>query len=165
MSIIVLCGLTTNHTLLEALCSPQALYIAGPTYLSIFNNTCYFFVTYHPVVYEDALRHCHYDGGSLAMPKTKPVNDFLIQEMRKRGYYKPMWIGMHSKAKGGSWRWEDGSKVVPWGNMNWLNGFGLAEHCMALNSRDGQWHDMRCSAWFLNDELPYICQYADQVYS
>ncbi|GFR95798.1 hypothetical protein ElyMa_000952800 [Elysia marginata] len=79
------------------------------------------------------------------MPKTKPINDFLIQEMRRRDYHGPMWIGMHDSVDEGVWTWEDGSDVVSWGNMisdGWFRGI---HDCMALNSKDGNWQEYRCT--------------------
>ncbi|GFS10645.1 eukaryotic translation initiation factor 3 subunit A [Elysia marginata] len=95
------------------------------------------------------------------MPKTKVVNDFLIREMRRRGHYDQMWIGMHDRVEEGTWVWEDGSDVVDWGNMDYFNGglFGDGSDCMALDSQDGQWHDNRCFTWVFDKRKYYICQY------
>ena len=108
-------------------------------------------------------------GGTLAMPKTKDVNDFLLQEMKRVRAKTAMWIGMNDKAEEGTYVWEDGTEVKSWGNMNFFNGgpFGDGEDCMALNPADKQWHDYKCSVtgfsatiWPLkNDKLPFICQY------
>ena len=126
-------------------------------------------MTYDKVLYEAAKGKCQKDGGTLAMPKTKDVNDFLLQEMKRVRAKTAMWIGMNDKAEEGKYVWEDGTEVKSWDNMNYFNGFLSfdGEDCMALNPADKQWHDYKCSVtgfsatiWPLkNDKLPFICQY------
>ncbi|GFR65239.1 collectin-10 [Elysia marginata] len=153
-------ALNANPTV-ETACPKYMLHLAGLSRFSVFNDTCFLFVTYQSLAYEDAQRSCQFEGGTLAMPKTKPVNDFLIQEMRRRGFVEQMWIGMHDRVDEGSWMWEDGSDAADWGNMNFFNGglFGDGSDCMALDPLDGEWHDNRCYTWGFNTELHYICQY------
>ncbi|KAK3783912.1 hypothetical protein RRG08_031775 [Elysia crispata] len=101
------------------------------------------------------------------MPKTKDINDFLLQEMKNLNTDQPMWIGMNDKEKEGTIVWEDGSKVNAWGNVD--SSIALArlvfgEDCFALNPTDGKWHDYGCSnrGVFIfsgNSKLPFICQY------
>ncbi|KAK3783913.1 hypothetical protein RRG08_031776 [Elysia crispata] len=103
------------------------------------------------------------------MPKTKDTNDFLLRTMKTFDKNQPMWIGMHDKDKEGTIVWEDGSKVLTWGNFEWTNGglFGVAEDCFALDPYNGKWHDYGCSNTGLlttlgitpNSKLPFICQY------
>ena len=127
-------------------------------------------MTYDRVVYETASTKCKDNGGTLAMPKTKDVNDFLIQEIRSfGGIWQPMWIGMNDKDVEGKIVWEDGTDVNAWGNFDWTNGglFGSAENCFALDPTNGKWHDYGCSNTGLlttiritgNAKLPFICQY------
>ena len=127
-------------------------------------------MTYERVVYETASDKCKSNGGTLAMPKTKDVNDFLIQEMRSFDRpWQPMWIGMNDKNVEGKIVWEDGTDVNEWGNFDWTNGglFGPAEDCFALDPNNEKWHDYGCSNTGLlttiriteNALLPFICQY------
>ena len=100
------------------------------------------------------------------MPKTKDINDFLLQEMKTFLNRKPMWIGMNDKEEEGKIVWEDGSKVDAWGNFGKGSGglFRGDEDCFALNPNDGKWHDYGCSKKGLlgfrgNSKLHFICQY------
>ena len=99
------------------------------------------------------------------MPKTKDVNDFLLQEMRRLNITQPMWIGMNDKAEEGTWIWEDGSEVESWGNINYDFWPDDIEDCMALDPNDGQWHDRPClelrflPKGFMNHKFSFICQY------
>ncbi|KAK3732698.1 hypothetical protein RRG08_006089 [Elysia crispata] len=104
------------------------------------------------------------------MPKTKDINDFLLQEIKKLEKPQPMWIGMHDKDEEGVMVWEDGSKVDAWGNYDWANGkLFSGEDCVALDPHNGKWHDYGCSnskrGFFAaigltgNSKLPFICQF------
>ena len=119
-------------------------------------------MTYDRVVYETANKKCQISEGTLAMPKTKDINDFLLQEMKKLNTDQPMWIGMNDKEEEGTIVWEDGSKVNSWGNV--YSSFLFSGDCYALNPTDGKWHDYGCSntGFFVftgNSKLPFICQY------
>ena len=143
-------------------------------FLSVQGNTCFLFVTSHRVIYDDAVAQCRTDNGTLAMPKTKDLNTFLLQEMRNLSLTEDMWIGMNQR-QGGKMLWEDGTEVEDWGNfvdsaqdIRFLGGiinFGNGKHCVALNPKDGLWHDHRCLRRFLirDAKLPYICQYVTET--
>ncbi|RUS80935.1 hypothetical protein EGW08_011316 [Elysia chlorotica] len=149
-------------------CPPDALTVVGSKYFRVRGDYCFLFMTYDKVVYEDARRKCMNNGGTLAMPKTKDVNDFLLEEIKSFGNPQTMWIGMHDKVDEGTMVWEDGTEVKDWGNFAWGNGgfFGGAEDCVGLNP-DGKWHDYGCSNSGIlinirikgNAKLPFICQY------
>ena len=49
--------------------------------------------------------------------RVKEINDFLLEEMKEINPIMPMWIGMDDKENKGTWRWEDGTEVEPWGNF------------------------------------------------
>ncbi|KAK3783915.1 hypothetical protein RRG08_031778 [Elysia crispata] len=153
-------------SIVENSCRPDALNRVPNKYFRVRNGTCFLFMTYDKVVYETAGKKCQNSGGTLAMPKTKDINDFLLREMKKLNTDQPMWIGMNDKEEEGTVVWEDGSKVDAWSNFDWINGglFGVAEDCFALNPNNGKWHDYGCSnARILmlsrESKLPFICQY------
>ncbi|KAK3779299.1 hypothetical protein RRG08_042000 [Elysia crispata] len=145
-------------------CPRGALQASDSDYLIFVNSTCFLFVLHSSDVFETAQKSCAFSGGTLAMPKTKDVNDFLLQEMRRLNITQPMWIGMNDKAEEGTWIWQDGSEVESWGNIDtdiWRAGW---EDCVALDPNDGRWHDFGCSVqmqgvFVRNAELSYICQY------
>ena len=104
------------------------------------------------------------------MPKTKDLNDFLVQEMKDLDQTEDMWIGMHQRTTG-LMEWEDGTEVADWGNFRvfsqdarFFNGFitiGNGKECVAINPKNGQWRDYRCENKFhtRDAKLPYICQF------
>ncbi|KAK3783284.1 hypothetical protein RRG08_047739 [Elysia crispata] len=160
---------SANQTV-ENSCPEKAVETVGNKYFRVRNDTCFLFMTYDRVVYETASDKCKSNGGTLAMPKTKDVNDFLIQEIRSFDRsWQPMWIGMNDKDVEGKIVWEDGTDVNAWGNFDWTNGglFGPAEDCFALDPNNEKWHDYGCSNTGLlttvritgNAQLPFICQY------
>ncbi|GFS22448.1 aggrecan core protein [Elysia marginata] len=161
--------LSANVTVFNS-CPSDAVKVVGSDYFQVINDTCYLFLTYESVIYDTAKAKCQANGGNLAMPKTKDVNDFLLQEMQKLKQRKPMWIGMHDKVEEGTMVWEDGTEVIDWGNYDWANSgwFGEGEDCVALDPRDKKWHDYGCLQTGLlnkigvsrNAQLPFICQYS-----
>ncbi|GFR89682.1 neurocan core protein [Elysia marginata] len=156
-------ALCTNHTVRTS-CPRQLVHNYGAKYFGIFGDTCYQFVTKDSGNYETAWVECLKKRGNLAMPKTKEVNDFLWDEMKRLWQWSPMWIGMNDKDIEGEWYWEDGSKVVPWDGVMHKHTDGLfsgGEDCMALDPSDGKWHDYRCEASGIwrDINLSYICEY------
>ncbi|RUS70726.1 hypothetical protein EGW08_021517 [Elysia chlorotica] len=155
------------NSLVETVCPPNVLQnVKNSTYFRVLNNTCFLFDTYSYVTYETARKMCLYSGGSLAMPKTKRINDFLLKQMEQISPLERMWIGMHDLENEGTWMWEDGSKVKSWGNMAFFNDgwFGFVDNCIALDASDGLWHDERCFlVLFPDKKLPYICEYSKIV--
>ncbi|GFS22433.1 collectin-10 [Elysia marginata] len=149
----------------ENACPSKTVKLVGSKYFKIKDDTCFLFMIYDKVVFGKARLKCKNSGGNLAMPKTKDTNDFLISEMKKLGNFEPTWIGMHDTVEEGKFVWEDGTDVDDLGNFDWKNGlFGGGEDCIALDPRDGKWHDYGCfqNSWLKvtpNHKLPFICQY------
>ena len=111
-------------------------------------------------------------GGTLAMPKTKPLNDFLADQLfNNYGKKEEAWIGLHDKKEETKFVWEDNSDLV-WHNFakgsgpdnDWL--IRGVEDCVALTpGGQGLWNDYQCDSNFLSwitqsrPEKIYICQY------
>ena len=162
----------TNSSIVKS-CPSAAVKTTGSNYFRVLHDNCFLFMTYDTVAYEIAKTKCQDYGGNLAMPKTKAINDFLVQEMKSFDKPRPMWIGMHDKViKDRAMIWEDGSHVDSWGNFDWTKDglFGGGEDCIALDPNDGKWHDYGCSKTGIlsrlgvakNTKLPFICQYRAQ---
>ncbi|GFR61987.1 C-type lectin domain family 11 member A [Elysia marginata] len=147
----------TGITTVENGCPTNVVKSVGSQFFSVLGDACFQFVTNDDVPFETAQKTCRQHNGTLAMPKTKYINDFLLQEMQRRQQLKPMWIGMQDTIREGIYVWEDGSQVRHWGNMHYFNGepFSSGEDCLALNPLDWQWHDFDCS----NEKHSFICQY------
>ena len=76
--------LFTNASVsLRRSCPQTALQAIGSDYLTVLNNTCLLFVLHTSDFFETTQHDCITFVGTLAMPKTKGVNDFLVWEMRK----------------------------------------------------------------------------------
>ncbi|KAK3775584.1 hypothetical protein RRG08_000400 [Elysia crispata] len=160
----------TNSSIVKS-CPSAAVKTTSSKYFRVLQDNCFLFMTYDTVAYEIAKTKCQDYGGNLAMPKTKAINDFLVQEMKSFDKPRPMWIGMHDKViKDRAMVWEDGSHVDSWGNFDWTKDglFGGGEDCIALDPNDGKWHDYGCSKTGIlsrlgvakNTKLPFICQYS-----
>lgn len=146
-------------------CPPGALDIVGDHYFGVYKGTCFLFITYVRVTYHSALRTCGQHNGTLAMPKTKSINDFLVNKMHRMDERDAMWIGMHDQATEGEMVWEDGD-TVEWDNFDWgVHGlWGGREDCIALDPDDGEWHDYTCDRPWISGITtshlkPFICQY------
>lgn len=152
-----------TDVIVETLCPSKEVSTIGTRFFGVFDNTCFMFHIDEEITYEDALRKCQRYNGTLAMPKIKSINDFLLTEMKRLDQRNAMWIGMHDKETNGVYYWEDGTKARTGDNLDWANGlFGWAEDCIALNPKDGKWHDYRCSdngVSMLTSKLSYICQF------
>ena len=137
---------------------------------------CFYFAIHRRKTYRDATRDCGRHSGTLALPKTKPLNDYLSDQMLTH-YRSPgdVWIGLHDKKEEEKFIWQDNTELQ-WNNFAWGNGphnnwlARDAEDCVALNpGDDGQWHDHPCEdnlGSFVaslitqtNAKKMYICQY------
>ena len=141
-------------------------------YLQVLDGSCFQFVTYKNRAYEAANEDCARHGGTLAVPMTQKINDFLADESFNHYHIEePMWIGLHDQGGESTFIWEEGSPL-DWSNFaqgqgpdnGWIAG-GL-EDCVALDPLDGgQWHDFQCSGGFIaflsgsDPRKRYICQY------
>ncbi|GFS22420.1 collectin-10 [Elysia marginata] len=152
----------------DTVCPPNSVTLYTRYYLRATNETCFLFRK-HKTTYANAALGCARRKAFLAMPKTKDVNDFLLREMSTFDELEPMWIGMQDQGEEGRYMWTDGSPVDDWGNFAKGNGglFGGSEDCLALDPRDGKWHDYGCNTGGLLGfigiskmaKLPYICQF------
>ncbi|RUS87724.1 hypothetical protein EGW08_004470, partial [Elysia chlorotica] len=159
-SVVISANVANLTPSVEMSCELGGLQTTNTRYFSIVNNTCFIFMVHENVSFQTAAKNCNSFGGNLAMPKTKDVNDFLLEEMGKINATESMWIGLNDKDVEGEWKWMDGTQVQFWNNMEQSNyGLSIFEDCVALNPQDRQWHDYRCTT-FLSKKLPYICQYA-----
>ncbi|GFR78678.1 C-type lectin domain family 18 member C [Elysia marginata] len=144
-------------------CPQSAVEIAGPELFRVRGSTCYLFMTYDHEKYENTRLKCQQHGGTLAMPKTKTINDFLqlgMAELEQRG---PMWIGLRYNVTTGSLVWSDGETVL-WDNLD--QDFKVrqkvsGEYCIVLYPGDGKWHPHLCSTgpWY-SSYMPFICEYS-----
>ena len=145
-------------------------------FFQVLDGSCFYFVLYKLRTYEEARTDCRKHGGTLALPKTKLLNDFLTQWLRDRNErFRETWIGLHDREEETQFIWEDNTKLG-WSNFAEGNGPDndwLArgvEDCVALDpSQYGLWHDHQCDSNLLSwvtraaPRKPYICQYTNSA--
>ncbi|KAK3790286.1 hypothetical protein RRG08_034847 [Elysia crispata] len=161
----------TNRTL-ENSCPSGVLGMADPFYLQVYDGSCYHFVKNKMRTFGDASADCRKYGGTLALPKTQSLNDYLtVQSSKQYKMLNPIWIGLHDLFKEKEFVWQDNSKME-WSNFAKGNGpdnnifrRGL-EDCVAIDpTDDGLWHDYQCNTGFIasvtfsKPKKMYICQY------
>ena len=157
---------------IDSTCPPGVLNSIGPHFLQVFNETCFHFVLYKWVSYGEASKACSKFGGTLALPKTKPLNDYLTDQLLNHyDISEDVWIGLHDKKEDTKFVWEDNSDLE-WHNFAKRSGLNNPwlisgnEDCVALDPGDeGQWYDYQCDSdlfsWATrsNPKKSYICQY------
>ncbi|GFO27531.1 neurocan core protein [Plakobranchus ocellatus] len=156
---------------INTICPSELMKKIDPYYLQIKNGSCFHFVLYKKKAYSDANDECRDDGGTLALAKTKELNDYLSDKVLNF-YLKrdEVWIGLHDKRRENTFVWEDGEKME-WNNFDKGNGPGnnlaarAVEDCVALDVKNSKWHDFQCvrspMSWISRSEprKKYICQY------
>eukprot|EP00058_Branchiostoma_floridae_P009579 XP_002595067.1 hypothetical protein BRAFLDRAFT_125768 [Branchiostoma floridae] len=108
-----------------------------------FRDKCYQFSTTQKQ-YNDAKAVCLASGGHLAVAKDEATDNFLVNEIRKRGNPET-WMGMSDQVQEGLWVWEDGTVLTGW--SNWLPGnpSSTGEDCAEWkNVYDYKWNDDEC---------------------
>ncbi|XP_066301471.1 perlucin-like protein isoform X1 [Branchiostoma lanceolatum] len=108
-----------------------------------FRDKCYQFSTTQKQ-YNDAKAVCVASGGHLAVAKDEATDNFLVNEIRKRGNAET-WMGMSDQVEEGVWVWEDGSALTGW--TNWLPGnpSSTGEDCAEWKVVYGfKWNDDEC---------------------
>ncbi|GFR73899.1 C-type lectin domain family 11 member A [Elysia marginata] len=161
-----------QNSTVKSLCPLDVVKDVGESkYFSVAYDTCFLFATSIKVTYDKAVANCKDLGGKIVMPKTMYVNDFLLSEIERlpsSDQGSPFWIGMTDRKNEGNMVWEDGTAVKDLSNLVTGAGgvlgsvWGHGEDCVALDPRDGKWHDYRCLKSGLvakNSKLPYICQF------
>ncbi|KAK3790282.1 hypothetical protein RRG08_034844 [Elysia crispata] len=172
ISLLFAAAVTAEERTLENFCPPGVLSTESNIYLQVHEGSCFRFVTYRMRDYNHASGDCRQDGGTLAMPKTQSLNDYLTEQwLNHYNIRSPVWIGLHDKVKETEFMWEDNSKLG-WSNFDKGNGpknnifrRGV-EDCVAIDpTKNGQWHDFQCKSNFVsvvtgsNPKKRYICQY------
>jgi len=139
-------------------------------YLQTKGNYCYRFVFNYKRDYDAAQADCRKNGGNLAMPKSKDINDFLIDTLLHTYEHVDMaWIGLNDRRDEDEFDWIDGTRLksgsfAPWATDNGPRGFWSMKHvedCVTLNPFEGKWHDFHCSDYAIgpNQQKSFICEY------
>ncbi|XP_078596756.1 C-type mannose receptor 2-like [Branchiostoma floridae x Branchiostoma japonicum] len=119
-----------------------------------FQGICYkaFNVT---ATFHQSLRACSEDGGTLAMPRDKETNDFLVGLKNSIDQRSSFWFGLHDSIEENVWKWIDGEELgdfTDWGPGEPNNAGG--EDCVVyIPPKKNKWNDMPCLT-----KLKFICQ-------
>ncbi|GFR97391.1 macrophage mannose receptor 1-like [Elysia marginata] len=157
---------------IDSLCPPGLLSTVNSKYIQTRDGSCFHFVVSRWRTYSKANEDCNKHGGTLALPKTKSLNDFLTDQLLNTyGQFEEAWIGLQDRKDETKFVWEDNSELG-WNNFAPGNGpdndwiVRGVEDCVALNpEKDGLWYDHQCDSNLLswatraNPSKIYICQY------
>ncbi|XP_005092855.1 macrophage mannose receptor 1 [Aplysia californica] len=140
--------------------------------LQIYKNSCFQFVLDHHRDYPEANKDCKRHGGTLALTKTKDVQDFLVGQLEHTYHHgSVVWIGLTDMVKEDTYVWEDGTVLGPNDFKHWASGRLLHQFddCAALDpSENGLWYDYPCESHLfglISAEKSYVCEYKMQVAS
>jgi len=99
--------------------------------------------------YFDALAHCQEMGGVMPAPKTKELNNFLLNVTKSQLPAIPfnqryIWLPLRISNVTQTWQWEDGE------SLSWTNWMGryphktVKEDYCAWMDENGEWRDFMC---------------------
>ena len=141
-------------------------YLPKDAQLQIYQNSCYQFVLDKEVDYPDAKEDCQKKGGTLALPKTRHENQWLVGLLVHNFQHSDnVWIGLNDILTEMSFVWEDGSPLKPGDFSNWSPGGLLhsVDDCVSLDPPSGgQWVDYPCESHLLgllSAKKSYVCQF------
>ncbi|GFO28969.1 collectin-11 [Plakobranchus ocellatus] len=154
---------------------PPGVLLGDEQYLKVHGNKCYEFhlSPESEKQYWEAQDRCEFNNGNLAMPKTKEINDFLVDALSGYNLTVEVYIGLDDMTIEGEFRWKDGSKLM---TPNFYNNFApdtgifrtrdpRNNDCVTLNFVTNTWQDIDCRRGLfrrLTDyrlDKPYVCEY------
>ena len=157
---------------IENTCPPGLMNTTDRKYLQVWNDSCFHFVLNKQKSYPEANKDCMKDSGTLALPKTLSLNNYLTDHLLNTyNSSDEAWIGLQDQSTQRQFFWEDGSELA-WNNFakgkgpdnNWLD--KASDNCVALDPKNGGvWNDRMCEDDFLsrfeasNHSRNYICHY------
>ncbi|KAI8502384.1 hypothetical protein Bbelb_199720 [Branchiostoma belcheri] len=118
------------------------------------------FKAYNQVkTYSQARQVCAADGGLLAMPKDRDVDDFLRELKNAVDPKSPFWLGLNNQNGEGGWAWEDGTPYSPAADWTgWQSGEPNSNGEGCVNHLGAGWNDAPCSS-----ASNFICQLKDAI--
>ncbi|BFZ07938.1 hypothetical protein BsWGS_10978 [Bradybaena similaris] len=140
-------------------------------YTVVFGDQCFQFVLYKERDYTEAKKDCQSLSGTLALTKTKAVQQFIQTTAQGLGINEAVWIGLNDEANENTFVWEDGTaldaSISNWGEDEGPR-TGLIQHsledCVATNTaKNGVWEDYHCENelfGLISYNKHYICSYA-----
>ncbi|GFO12116.1 collectin-10 [Plakobranchus ocellatus] len=151
----VLMGAFPSYADTEANVCPDDIMRKDTTYIKVYKDKCYkFFIDSGSAKqYWEAQEECEKSKGNLAMPKTKILNQFLVDSLLAYGYQYEVFIGLDDMKKEKTFKWADGSELmVPGFYQNFDEGTGIfrtgasraSKDCITLDPVKNKWRDIDC---------------------
>ncbi|GFO16261.1 collectin-11 [Plakobranchus ocellatus] len=133
---------------------PSHILQGGAKFLKSYRGKCYKFYA-HPdskKQYWEAQKECEEIKGNLAMPKTKEVNQFLVESLLEYDMTEEVFIGLDDMDKEDNFKWKDGSELMkPKFYQNFASGTGIfrkrggqSRDCVTLDPVSNTWQDIEC---------------------
>ncbi|XP_019626527.1 PREDICTED: proprotein convertase subtilisin/kexin type 9-like [Branchiostoma belcheri] len=96
---------------------------------------------------------CEGEGGILAEPRNRAVNEFLFKLLTSLNPGEKLWIGLTDREKEGTWRWNNGEELDRNSFTAWAEGKPNQAGDCAVVKADSKWNDVPCR-W----RHRFICQ-------
>ncbi|GFO12122.1 collectin-11 [Plakobranchus ocellatus] len=173
--ITILVCVFPSRAVTKADASQQNTINVDTKHFKIYEGKCFEFFTdpKSKKQYFEAQDECEKNQGFLAMPKTKKINQFLVDNLLELGIREDVFIGLNDMREEGKFRWEDGNTlVVPGfyenfakGGVNLLHRSPESRDCVTLNPVTNIWLDIDCRRNWLQRMFGhakrrlFICEY------
>jgi len=109
-----------------------------------FGDHCYFYGT-DTKSWFDAEDYCKEEGGHLASVNTPAIQDYVLNELTRRGL-DYAWFGGNDIEEEGVWKWTD---LTPWEFTSWGPGepdnHNGNQDCLVYDDNKYKWDDIGCS--------------------
>ena len=119
----------------------------------VFGDHCYFYST-DTKSWNDAEEFCQEEGGHLASVNTPAIQEYVLDELTRRGL-DIAWFGGNDIEEEGVWKWTDST---PWEFTDWApsepNNYGGQEDCLEQHWEGLEliWNDRPCTY-----NVPFVC--------
>ncbi|XP_019631488.1 PREDICTED: uncharacterized protein LOC109475317 [Branchiostoma belcheri] len=132
--------------------------VGCPVSYTSYGDSC--FKAYNQVkTYSQARQVCAADGGLLAMPKDRDMNDVLLDLKNAVDPNSPFWFGLNKQNGEGRWAWEDGTPYSPTADWTgWQPGEPNSNGGDCVNHLGARWNNAPCSS-----ASNFICQLKDAI--
>ena len=134
-------------------CPSSAVAKYGKFWFSVYNNkTCYGLITSPKLKFEDAKNFCEKSNGTLAMPKSPKLNDYLLKFINDMDPTYMPWLGIRKKNK--DYFFLDDSKSNRQVLDHSLAQILSSPFCVIFSKGSGDWRQFDCDT-----ELNYLCEW------
>ncbi|GFN95852.1 hypothetical protein PoB_002235800 [Plakobranchus ocellatus] len=172
-----LCAFAKSNSVAQT--CPDDVIRTGSKYLEVLDDTCYQFFpdTSMKKSYWEAESACAKLQGTLVMPKTKKINQFIVDTLLKYKMTEEVFIGLNNKEDRTMLRWSDGELLTSPGlNQNFPKDIEMfrpwkytakkpSTDCVTLNPVKNTWQSIDCQKNIVNrlfgrqNRRLFICEF------